>query len=151
MAAANGVIREEFVLDCCVVMAWFFVDERNDYAEEIFAAMPVCLAHIPQHWSLEIGNTLRVGERRGRCTEGQSALFLDDLKIHRILLDTETSAHALAETLSLARRFGLATYDAAYLELARRLACPLATIDQKLRQAAALAGVALFQPPKPSL
>jgi len=150
MAAANGAIREEFILDCCVVMAWFFADERNDYAEEIFAAMPVCLTHVSQHWRLEIGHTLLVGERRGRCTEQQSAAFLADLKIHRIRLDTETDTHALAGTLALARRFGLTTYDAAYLELALRRNLPLATIDRPLAKAAALAGVPLFQPPKPT-
>lgn len=150
MAGSNGAIREEFILDCCVAMAWFFADERNDYAAEIFAAMPFCLAHIPQHWRLEIGNTSMVGERRGRCTEHQSTAFLTDLKIHRLQLDSETDTHAFTETLSLARRFGLSTYDAAYLELALRLKLPLATIDRPLAKAAGLAGVTLFQPQQPT-
>ena len=37
----------------------------------------------------------------------------------------------------LAERFGLSTYDAAYLELAQRHRLPLATLDRDLRLAAA--------------
>jgi predicted nucleic acid-binding protein len=38
-------------------------------------------------------------------------------------------------------RFGLSSYDAAYLELALRLSCPVATQDDTLRLAALAAGV----------
>jgi len=38
--------------------------------------------------------------------------------------------------LTLARRFNLSAHDAAYLELADRLQCPLRTNDQSLRVAA---------------
>lgn len=45
------------------------------------------------------------------------------------------------EILALARRYGLSIYDAAYLELAARLALPLATLDQNLARAARESGV----------
>ena len=41
----------------------------------------------------------------------------------------------VAGVLLIARRFGLTSYDAAYLELAQRRSFPLATLDEKLRQA----------------
>ena len=42
------------------------------------------------------------------------------------------------------KRHRLTGYDAAYLELARRLRLPLATKDADLLRAAPVAGVALF-------
>ncbi|MEO7851955.1 MAG: type II toxin-antitoxin system VapC family toxin [Rubrivivax sp.] len=46
-----------------------------------------------------------------------------------------------SEILALALRFGLSSYDAAYLELALRLQLPLATTDDVLRDAALASGV----------
>jgi predicted nucleic acid-binding protein len=41
----------------------------------------------------------------------------------------------LDDVLAIAQRFGLTSYDAAYLELAKRRGFPLATLDEKLRHA----------------
>jgi predicted nucleic acid-binding protein len=46
--------------------------------------------------------------------------------------------------LSLGRAQNLSAYDAAYLELAMRRGLPLATLDQRLRNAAAAVGVQLY-------
>jgi predicted nucleic acid-binding protein len=48
--------------------------------------------------------------------------------------------------LHLARSYNVSAYDASYLELAIRLALPLASLDDKLKATAALAGVAEFKP-----
>ena len=46
--------------------------------------------------------------------------------------------------LRIARDHDLTVYDAMYLELALRLNCPLATLDQKLASAAVEAGGTVF-------
>ena len=46
--------------------------------------------------------------------------------------------------MALARKRKLTVYDAAYLELAKREALPLATLDRDLEKAAIAEGVALF-------
>jgi predicted nucleic acid-binding protein len=43
--------------------------------------------------------------------------------------------------MKVARAGGLSIYDAAYLELAQRLAGPLATLDKELAKAAGKTGV----------
>ncbi len=48
------------------------------------------------------------------------------------------------ETVSLADRFKLTIYDAAYLELALRRSLPLATLDDELRAAATALGLRLL-------
>jgi predicted nucleic acid-binding protein len=50
----------------------------------------------------------------------------------------------LSRTLSVARKYGLMSYDAAYLELAQRRRLPLATLDARLREACAKAGVSVL-------
>ena len=49
-----------------------------------------------------------------------------------------------ATLLSLALRFQLTSYDAAYLELAMRASLPLATLDKDLRSAARKVGVTVL-------
>ena len=50
----------------------------------------------------------------------------------------------VTDTLQLARRYRLSSYDASYLELALRSSLPLATLDVELGKAALKAGVARF-------
>ena len=59
-------------------------------------------------------------------------------------VDSATFAHALSDTLHLARRYSLSAYDASYLELALREGLPLATLDVGLRKAAKKIGVKRF-------
>ena len=61
-----------------------------------------------------------------------------------IAVDGATFAHALSDTLQLARRYKLSAYDASYLELALRQGIPLATLDADLLNAAKKAGVKKF-------
>ncbi len=48
---------------------------------------------------------------------------------------TRSNQQALGDTLQIARRFRLSTYDASYLELALREGLPLATNDDELKKA----------------
>ncbi|MFP5406497.1 MAG: type II toxin-antitoxin system VapC family toxin [Gammaproteobacteria bacterium] len=82
-------------------------------------------------------------EAKGLLTEARSAEFLAVLREMSIVVDHATTAHASSETLQLARRFSLSSYDAAYLELALREGLPMATLDAQLRGAASAAGVAV--------
>lgn len=133
----------QFVLDCSVAISWCLVDENNDYANAILAIMPDCEAFVPGIWSLEIANVLLVAERRNRMTQEQSSEAIGLLQSLLIQVDTDTDANALGATLALGRQEGLASYDAAYLELALRLGLPLATLDTRLAEAARRCGLEL--------
>lgn len=135
-----------FVLDGSVTMAWFFRDETNAYAESVEDALAHDEAVVPALWPLEVANTLVVGERRKRCTEAQATTWLNYLRALPIVVDDETAAQAWGDTLSLARAHQLSAYDAAYLELALRRSLPLATLDDRLKDAAAAVGVAEYKP-----
>jgi len=133
-----------FVLDCSVTMAWCFEDETDSRAQAVLAAMPAQEALVPGHWPLEVANVLAGAERRKRTTATQIARFIDILDRLSIVVDDQTAKKAFGEVLTLARTHRLTAYDAAYLELALRTGCPLASLDATLNKIAAALGIALF-------
>ena len=134
-----------FVLDCSVAAAWAFEDEAGGYADTILDLLPENGCVVPQHWALEVSNTLVTAERRGRMTPGDAAHFVRLLSRLPIAVDHETSERALRDTRLLAEAAGLSAYDAAYLELAMRQGLPLASQDMALRSAATHLGVRVIE------
>src|SRR3954454_21487701 len=132
--------RKEFVLDGSVTMAWYFKDESSQYADSVLAGLAAARAVVPSLWSLEVANTVLMGERRKRSTQSQAATWLGFLGALPIETDDETSARAWGDALNVARAQNLSAYDAAYLELAMRRGLPLATLDAKLQAAASAVG-----------
>jgi predicted nucleic acid-binding protein len=95
-------------------------------------------------WGLEVANVIARAEAKGLVTEARSDAFLEMLEGVDIDVDSATFGHALSNTLHLARRYKLSSYDASYIELALRLGMPLATLDEDLQKAAKKAGVKRF-------
>lgn len=133
-----------FVLDRSVTLAWCFDDARTDAADALLEQVVESGAEAPSLWPLETLNALAMAERRGRIQPDQRhrlAGFLHDLPVH---IDAETASQAWTATSRLAARHRLTIYAAAYLELARRLSLPLATLDTELRAAAGALGIRLL-------
>lgn len=132
------------VIDASITLAWIFESERTDDSEAALSRTVQEGAVVPSLWKLEVANVLQMAVRKGRIDRAARAASLDDLLILPITVDDETDARAWADTLELAESTGLTLYDAAYLELAIRLQCSLATSDKALRTAAAARGVQLL-------
>jgi predicted nucleic acid-binding protein len=138
-----------FVLDASVAMSWLLADAKptdKRYADSVLTSLAEddVAAGVPVTWGLEIANVVARAEAKGLVTEAQSEAFLEMLAGIRISPDLATFSRALVETLSLARRYRLSSYDASYLELALRLGLPLATLDSDLLKAAKKAGIKRF-------
>ena len=136
-----------FVLDNSVTMRWFFGDGKPQdlaYAGKVLDLMQEAQALVPATWGLEVANVIAKAEEKALVTEARSGAFLEMLEDVDIEADSATFAHALTDTLQLARRYKLSSYDASYLELALRLGLPLATLDEDLQKAAKKAGVKRF-------
>ena len=97
-------------------------------------------ALVPGLWWFELRNALVINERRGRLTQNETARFPRDLSQLAITVDHLPNEASL---MSLARRYRLTVYDAAYLELAQRQGVPLATLDGALAAAATAENVPL--------
>ena len=132
------------VIDSSITLAWFFADERSPAADAVLEQVAESGAVAPSLWRLEVANALQMAVRRKRINTAFRNASLADLRAIEVEIDPETDRQAWAATLKLAERRRLTLYDAAYLELAQRLALPLASLDRELRAAARALNVPLL-------
>jgi predicted nucleic acid-binding protein len=136
-----------FVLDNSVTMRWLFGDGSPSdqvYAKFVLSSIAGGNVLVPGIWCLEVANVIARAESKLGLTEARSAEFVNTLHDMHIEVDSETCAHAMNDTLQLARRYNLSAYDAAYLELALREGSPLATLDEGLEKAIKKSGAKRF-------
>ncbi len=133
-----------FVVDSSVTLSWCFADEMTEPVLAVQDRLQDDDAVVPAHWSLEVTNVLVLSERRGRITAQDKARLLAFLQSLPLQTDSETADQAFGDIAAMATTHQLTAYDAAYLELAYRLGVPLATLDGKLRTAAATLGISLL-------
>ena len=137
-----------FVIDNSVVMRWLLNDgsqERLAYAHKVLDLLTQDTgeALVPGVWPLEVANVLVKAQAKGLVSEARASAFVGLLAEMTITVDASTATRALGDTLQLARRFKLSSYDAAYLELALREGLPLATLDADLQNAISQVGGSL--------
>jgi predicted nucleic acid-binding protein len=132
------------VLDSSVTVAWFFRDEQTDAVREVLRHVAQAGAMVPSLWRIEVTNALQTAVHRGQITADYRDASIADLAILDIGVDSETDRHVWTRTLQHADRFRLTLYDAVYLELAQRVAAPLASLDRELRAAGTALGVTLL-------
>lgn len=126
-----------FVLDASVVMTWCFPDESSQKAVEVSERIAGgARILVPAFWPHEVLSALLVGEKRNRLTPELTDAFLADLIRLPVDLDPPAAAAVFENTQALCRKHGLTPYDAAYLEIALRSGCALATLDADLHRAA---------------
>lgn len=138
-----------FVLDNSVTMRWLFGDgsaSDQAFAKQVLSSITEGNVVVPAVWSLEVANVITRAEKKFGLTEARSTEFVHALQQMHIQVDPKTSAHALGDTLQLARRYNLSSYDAAYLELSLREGLPLATLDEGLLKAVKKSGATSFVP-----
>jgi predicted nucleic acid-binding protein len=131
----------EFVLDCSATLPWLFASEATPATHRLLDQLSRgAKAWVPALWHLELGNVLLGAQRRGRMDKAGIEKLFSSLTVYDIEVDNETISVAWSKTFALGETFGLAMYDAAYLELALRRGLPLASLDEPLRAAMKKAG-----------
>lgn len=129
------------VIDSSIALSWCFEDEASPKTDRLFERVRDGTAFVPALWHLEVANVLLQAEKRGRIGRSEVAVRLTLISDLPVFVDSETTMRAWRDTVDLARRNRLTTYDAAYLELSLRRGLPLATKDRKLFSAARQMGV----------
>lgn len=129
------------VIDASIAACWLLPSEADRRADLALEQLSKDGGIAPDLWRHEMRNILLMQERRGRIDSAFSTRAFALLAQLPIRIDSSADE---AMTLALARRHGLTAYDAAYLELALRQACALATLDTALAQAALAESVPVF-------
>ena len=121
--------RPPLVADASVLAAALFKEQGRDEARALLHGRSL---HAPHLLDFEIANVSLKKLRH----EGLSAdAIAEALRAFR-RFPIERHAVDLERMTVLAQRYGLTAYDAAYLCVADELAAPLATLDDKLGEAA---------------
>jgi len=132
-----------FVIDASVALAWCFADETSEVADLVLDRLTGEEAVAPAIWALEVANGMRTAERRGRLDAAELPRIRELLGGLPVRIEVVELEQALGEVLEIARSLDLTAYDATYLALASRRGLPLATSDDRLRQACGRAGIEL--------
>jgi predicted nucleic acid-binding protein len=135
-----------FVLDASVALAWVVDRNPDPYAALVQQRVGAGdRAIVPALWQLEVTNVLAAVQRRGVLS---AAEVEEGLRYFEGFLAARAeifgAVPGMREILGLAYELGLTSYDALYIDLARREGLALATLDKRLRVAATKAGVALL-------
>jgi predicted nucleic acid-binding protein len=124
------------IIDASVTLSWCFPDEQTTLSLMVLDRLNSSEeAVVPAFWSVEVLNSLLIGERRGRITPEETRTFLDQLTDLEPMID-----HAPLEEVfgpvqpSVASTISLRTMRC--VELAQRTRWPLATLDQSQLDAA---------------
>jgi len=138
---------KHFVLDASVALAWFVDHPVAPYANRVKQLLlSGSRAVVPALWQLEVTNGFLVAERRGTLTSLDTSQAMHNLEIMLAqVIENRQEPVSMRRVLALAREFRLTAYDAAYLDTARGLQLPLATLDNRLADAATDAGVHLVR------
>ena len=132
------------VLDVSLTLSWMFEDEASPENWALLEQFSVAGVVVPDIWFFELANVLALARRTGRATEQEIDGFLREIGTLDIRRDPAGEPADVRKLVDLASASGLSAYDAAYLELARRLSLPLATLDRELAAAARRAGVPIL-------
>lgn len=119
--------KPPLVVDCSLLAAVLFDEPSRDEAALAMAGRALFAPELLDHEIVGVALKKSASQTDGQVQQALSDLAALDL--------TRCRVDALAQ-FDLARRTGLAAYDAAYLQLAIELQAPLATYDQKLGKVA---------------
>lgn len=134
-----------WVVDASMVLAWVLPDEHSEGADRFFEVVSSeDTLRVPCLWWFEIINALVAAKRRHRLTETEAVRAIHVLGKLQLETDSFSGVDAAWRLQILAETYGLSAYDSAYLELSQRRAAGLATLDERLRDAAKQAGVPLL-------
>ena len=137
-----AIATTAFELDNSVLCGWILANQATPYCDAVAGLLPVVDAHAPWLLLLEFTNVLRTACRRGTIEIAAAREIVDQVAL--LPIRNDAALPQPAALLSLALRFQLTSYDAAYLELALRLQLPIATRDDALAEAAWAAGVGVL-------
>jgi predicted nucleic acid-binding protein len=136
----------KLVVDNSVVMRWLFNDGSvadREYAKKISSLVETHDVFVPALFVPEAANVISRALKAKVISKADTVTYFDliDDMAANVVQPEDTSA--VMQLTLRAFEDNLSAYDVSYLLLAENLNCPLATLDQDLRKAAAKRGVSV--------
>ncbi len=138
-----------FIIDSSVALSWCFLDEATPETESLYSLALRSEIVVPPLWHIEVANILGIAVRRKRISADALMTAMQTLQLLYVHTIEQPRAQDIQGQLFAIMSSGLTAYDAVYLQLAIQERLPLASFDQKLVQAARLAGVTIVEPEGP--
>jgi predicted nucleic acid-binding protein len=133
-----------FVLDASMALAWMLPDEHSGELDHIADRLESDFAVVPAVWPLEVLNALLTASRRARIGADDIQRLLADLAALPIEVEHIEMAPMFESVSALAQHHGITSYDAAYVELAKRRGLAVATLDRTLKKVSRAEGVSVI-------
>ena len=133
------------VIDASIAVGWVARAHATALTNAALSLVAREFGCVPSCFGIEVTRALRDHERRNLLTADMVDIGLAQLRALPLREDSSRTLDRAPDIVALARRHALRIADAAYLELAVRMALPLATRDVSLARAAQAAGVTLFK------
>lgn len=121
------------VLDASVLLKWIFENEEGSDRALRYRDMHVSGERpiaVPDLFFYEAANVLLTRTRLDAAAVAEAFFMLWNFELEVF----DLGFGEFSSAIRMSRRFGITLYDAAYVELARRLACDLVTADKKLHR-----------------
>ena len=138
--------RPDFVLDVSVAVPWVLRPLWTDYTSRVLGVLIRKTPVVSGSWWCDLLDAAVEADCRGLLPPDQLTNHIATIADFAIQVDLGAIRRRRSEILVLAREHVLPVSSASALELALRTQLPLATIDTRLRTAAARADVSLFTP-----
>jgi predicted nucleic acid-binding protein len=135
-----------WIIDASLAMTWYLADEVDrEYGLSVLDSLNEGEIRVPALFVYEFSNAMVTAHRRNRIDAESLGEVFKKLLLMDIVIDpaVQTSSSRLS---TLALRYGLTCYDAAYLDLGLRTGFPIATLDKALIRAMQAAEVDLVKP-----
>jgi predicted nucleic acid-binding protein len=98
----------EIVVDASVTLSWCFPDEQTPLSLKVLDRLNAGdAALVSAFWSVEVLNSLLVGEKRGRISPEQTLAFLGDLGALRPSFDNASVEQVFGPVQKLCREHNL--------------------------------------------
>lgn len=134
MKELNSMDLSACIMDTSAIMALFLHEEHGDEIEQKIYSILSNNGQIfvPSLFWYEVGNTISTAFRRDRLTLDDVQGIEYDISELPIVTDTIPDAAIRVRIREIALEHKLSLYDAAYIELSRRLQIELISLDKQI-------------------
>ncbi len=132
----------DYVVDCSFTSALFLPDESSEIARNFFLKIrPSDVVMAPFLWWYETNNVLNIALKRKRLKHSDIGNILRLLEQLKIVIDYSIGVDLSDEIIYLSQLYNLSSYDAVYIELAKRKKARLMSFDAGIISSAEKIGV----------